>query len=81
MRKKTICTSSLLVWELASQKQVVVEASIVRRHLNEAGYYWRRRGKQRKYIREQKIERKAFVAVLPRLLARNISRENGVSTL
>ena len=56
----TVCTSFVLQRELAKKKGVVVEASTVRHHLRLAGYKWMRRGKARKYTKEQRQERKSF---------------------
>jgi len=60
LRQKTVCTSEVLQRQLAQHKGVVVEASTVRRHLKIAGYRYLKRGKKRKYTKDQRAARKGF---------------------
>ena len=60
LRRDTVCTSGVLQRELASKKRVIVEESTVRRHLQEAGYKWLPRAKNKKYSLGERIVRKAF---------------------
>lgn len=60
LRRKEVCTSSTLTRKLAAKKDINVEASRVRRVLQDAGYHWLSRSKKPKYSAPQMLERVSF---------------------
>ena len=76
LRHSSICTSTMLQRLLAREKQVVVEASTIRRALRQAGYRWMPRRKRPRYTAVQKAERVAFaqdiLAMTPRQLNKRL---------
>lgn len=60
LRKKGPCTSPMLQRLLAKQRNVVVEASLIRKRLREHGYRWLARSRKIKYTTEEMIRRKAW---------------------
>jgi len=74
-RRTTICTSTMLQRLLARERQVVVEASTIRRVLREAGYRWMPRMKKPRYTAEQKAERLAFAQSILALTPRQLTQQ------
>ena len=72
LRRKCICTSTMLQRELAQEKAVTVEASTIRRVLAAHGYKWLRRSQKPKYSAEVRAERKAFAEYILSLSAEDL---------
>ena len=66
-RMKKVVTSRSLAEDLAREKQVVVEASTIRKYLATKGYKWLPRAQKRKYTREAREERERFAKAALRL--------------
>ena len=60
LRRRFLCTSTMLQRELARDKGVYLEASTIRRALTSAGYKWLPRAQKRKYSTEDRKRRLTF---------------------
>ena len=60
LRKRSLCTSTMLQRQLAQERGVCLEASTIRRVLTQAGYKWLPRSQKRKYSPEVRAARLAF---------------------
>eukprot|EP00973_Karenia_brevis_P034732 4792445-Karenia_brevis.AAC.1 len=60
LRKKTVCTSTVLQSILAQEKQVELSARYIRKVLQAAGFHWLPRAQKRKYSRADMNARLAF---------------------
>ena len=66
-RVTKVVTSVTLQVDLAKEKRIEVESSVIRKLLKRKGYAWLPRSQKRKYTREQKQERVAFAKSVLRL--------------
>ena len=64
LRKTGLCTSTILQRSLAECREIIVEASTVRKALKWEGYKWLRRGHKRRFSGPQLEERRTFVDVV-----------------
>ena len=62
LRRRSLCTSTMLQRELAEAQGVRLEASTIRRVLTRAGYKWLPRSQKRKYSPKDRKARAAFAA-------------------
>ena len=60
LRRRVVCTSSVLQRELAQEKGIRVTCRQIRRKLNDRGYYWLPRDKKPKLSRAKMLERLVF---------------------
>ena len=77
LRKKSLCTSTMLQRHLAKEKLLVVEASSIRKVLRSECYKWLPRAKKPKYTKKEKEARFAFaeevVAMSPAQLRKQLN--------
>lgn len=64
LRRKCICTSSVLQRELARERNVTISLSYIRKILNDKGYYWLSRSKKPKYSPADKLLRLGFSEIV-----------------
>ena len=67
LRKRVVTTCVSLQLALAREKGIDVEVSSIQKHLKASGYHWLRRSGKRKYSKEDRDKRLAFVNTLLRM--------------